>query len=1227
MNPHPTIRFPPELPISARAADIAAAIESRQVVIVAGATGSGKTTQLPKIALAMGRGERGVIGVTQPRRIAATSVAARVASELGTPIGVDVGYQIRFEDRSSSSTRVKFMTDGILLAEIQGDPTLRRYDTLIIDEAHERSLTIDFLLGWLKQLLPRRPDLKVIVSSATIETERFSAFFGGAPIIEVEGRTYPVDVLYEPPPDDDELPVAVANAVAEVIGLDPHGDVLAFLPGEREIRETEQELNSRGLRNTVIMPLYARLSAGEQASVFTTGPRRRVVLATNVAETSVTIPGIVYVVDAGVARVSRYDSRSGITRLQVEAISQASADQRKGRCGRVRPGICVRLYDEDSFAARPAFTDPEITRSGLAGVILRMKSLGLGEIEAFPFLDPPSSRAIAEGYKVLEELGAIDDRKELTALGGRLARFPVDPRIGRMILAGADMGCLREVLIITAGLSTQDPRERPRELQTKADELHRRFRDEHSDFVALLRMWEFVKEAERKGTSNLRRTCRDNFLSFLRVREWGEVHRQLEDIASELRLGQAGTRSGGQGGDYHRAILTGILSRIGEWDPEKRNYIGGKQTRFQLHPSSALAKKPPAWVMAFELVDTSQLFARMAARIDPLWLLDVADHLVKRSYSAPHWSERAGRASVKETCTLFGLTIARDRSVDYAAINPKGARRLFIDYALIRGEYESRGGFQAKNVAVQAEASKIRARARRSDLLADDGALFAFFEARIPADVVNGKTFEDWRDVAEKRDPALLCFSLEHIFADDTDLHPADYPDTLTLHGAKLPVSYRFDPACDDDGITLTIPLVMVPQLDAGELDWTIPGWHREKLEALLQELPKTTRRELGPLPALATRLAAALTPFEGAMLPALSECLRRLTSVDVPPAAWRTDLIPPFLRATVALTDPKGEVVAQGRKVDELFKKYGAKARDVWQSVAPPKAFERKGLTTWDFDELPPFIVRRVGNSDVRSYPALVDRGNAVDLELMQSAPAADAATRLGLRRLAMLAARAAITSVTLRLPLSLTRTDGTIARRSDDDTFRTVLLHALVDVAFNLGAEHPLPRTRADYERAIKAGGPRLHVACDQYTAAIESVRPDLQKTLTAIHNASRHLAAKAAITDTHAQLDQLLPPDLMAHALPADLAHVPRYLRAITARLDRAIANPKKDADKLAPLLPVWTRLVQKRKTAKDPGEAFEVLLMFEELRVATFAPELKPAYPVSLQKVAAAVEALA
>src|SRR5450432_3593851 len=902
------IRFPEQLPISARVPDIARAISEHQVVIVAGATGSGKTTQLPKILLDMGRGTDGLIGVTQPRRIAATSVAQRVATELECELGHEVGYQIRFEERTSARTYVKFMTDGILLAEIQGDRLLRRYDTLVIDEAHERSLTIDFLLGWLKRILPERSDLKVLISSATIETARFSEFFGGAPVIQVEGRTFPVEVLYEPPDPELDIPEAVANAVENVTSLDPRGDILVFLPGEREIRETERELMGRKFQHTVVQPLYSRLSAGEQRKVFSSIPERRVILATNVAETSLTIPGIVYVIDTGVARLSRYEARTGTTSLHIEAVSQASADQRKGRCGRVRDGICVRLYDEDSFAARPAFTDPELKRTGLSGVILRMKSLDLGDVEDFPFLDPPQGRAIAEGYRVLQELGALDDERKLTSLGARLARFPVDPRVGRMILAGVEQDCLAEVLVLAAALNIQDPRERPRSAEQKADQLHQRFRDDRSDFLGLLKLWAFIREAQQKGMSELRRVCKDNFLSFLRVREWAEVHRQLKETAGELSLPDASAKRGNRAvplaksttgdleGRLHRALLTGLLSKIGQWNPEQRVYIGAKQTRFALHPSSALAKKPPAWVMAFELVQTSQLFARTAAKLDPEWLDQVGHHLLKRSYSDPHWSEKSARATIKENATLFGLPVFRGRSVDYATVAPVRARLMFLEHALVRGEYRTRGAFQEQNRALMAEVARQRDKARQSDLLVDDEALLGFFDKRVPEHVNSGKNFETWRQTAEAKEPELLCLELDDVLAADDRLRPELYPDSIVLHGVEIPLSYRFDPSVEDDGVTLSLPLPLLLQLQTGELDWTIPGWHEQKITALLSELPRALRRDLGSIPEFTARVAAKLVPFQGPLLPALSRVASEAAGREVPEEAFRLDAVPPYM-------------------------------------------------------------------------------------------------------------------------------------------------------------------------------------------------------------------------------------------------------------------------------------------------------------------------------------------
>jgi ATP-dependent helicase HrpA len=1221
------IAFPPELPITARVADIAAALAEHQVVVVAGATGSGKTTQLPKIALAMGRGLEQIVGVTQPRRIAATSVALRVASELGSPLGTDVGYQVRFDDRTSAATYVKFMTDGILLAEIQGDPLLRKYDTIVIDEAHERSLTIDFLLGWVKRILPQRPDLKVVVSSATLEIDRFSAFFGGAPVIEVEGRTFPVDVLYERPDDDDDMAEAVAKAVENITSLDPHGDILVFLPGEREIREAENALVARRLWHTVIQPLYGRLSGAEQARVFASIPERRVILATNVAETSITIPGIVYVVDTGAARLSRYEPRSGTTRLQIEAISRASAEQRKGRCGRVREGICIRLYDEESFAARPAFTDPEIKRTGLAGVILRMKSLGLGAVEDFPFLDPPEGKSVSEGYRVLEELGALDFAKELTPLGKKLARFPVDPRIGRMILAGAELGCLREVLVVAAALSVQDPRERPREAQQKADDMHRRFKDDRSDFVALLRLWDHVKEAEKKGSSNLRRTCKGEFLSFLRVREWFEVQRQLEDVVKDLRLDRAAPSKGVDPSDIlHRALLTGLLSRVGTWNAESRAYVGAKQTRFAIHPSSALARKPPAWIMAFELVETSQLFARTVARVDPEWLLEAAPHLVKRSYSDPHWSEKSARASIREHVSLFGLSVAKDRHVDYATVAPAEARRMFLEHALVRGEYASKGRFLEKNGALMTEVARLRDKARKSDMLADEDALVAFFDRRVPGDVVNGKTFEAWRERAEKDDPDVLCLSLADVLQGEHELRPADYPDAITLHGVRLALAYLFEPSSEDDGVTISVPLVVLPQLEQGELDWTIPGWHREKITALLWELPKGVRRELGDIPELARALAESVRPFDGAMVPRLVRAIHELAGVRVDEEAFRPDLLSTHLRLVVRVLDEKGKVVAKSRDAKDLQSRFGARAREVVREAKAPQAWDRKGLVTWDFAELPPHVERRVGALVVRSFPALVDRGAAVDLVLLESAPEAAKASRAGVRRLLLLASRAPLSTITPRLPSAFSRPNGAMGSRTDHDAFRQALLVRIADAAFELEGDAPLPRTRAELDARLRLGAPRLDPVFKLFSRGIAAAAAELDRTLGALRAATKHPSGRAAVQDMFAQLEELFPSDLVAWVPLARLEHYPRYLRAMQARLARAVTDPPKDAGKLAPVVPLWTQFVAKRRVAKDRAAADELRWSFEELRVAIFAPELKTPAPVSAAKVSAALAAL-
>jgi ATP-dependent helicase HrpA len=1252
------LEYPRELPISARTADIAAALRDHPVVIVAGATGSGKTTQLPKVALELGRGSEARIGVTQPRRIAATSVANRVASELGCPLGAEVGYQIRFDDRTSAATRLKFMTDGILLAEIQADRLLRRYDTLIIDEAHERSLTIDFLLGWLRRILPERPDLKVVVSSATIETERFSAFFGAAPVIQVEGRTFPVDVLYEPYDPELDLHDAVASSVESISSLDPYGDILVFLPGEREIREAEQELLRRNLRNTTLQPLYSRLSGAEQSRVFAPVPGRRVILATNVAETSLTLPGIVYVIDTGIARLSRYDPRTGTTRLQIEAISQASADQRKGRCGRVRDGICVRLYDEASYQGRPAFTDPEIKRTGLAGVILRMKSLELGDVESFPFLDAPNSRSISEGYRVLEELGALDDERELTPLGQRLARLPVDPRIGRMILAGAERRCLAEVLVVAAALELQDPRERPRGLEQKADQLHHRFRDERSDFVGLLRLWAFVREAQSRGTGQLKRVCKESFLSFVRVREWFEIHRQLGEVARELGIdagdggrerpppgkrrgrgappeGSAPTSKAPEGDApaeaadtdaLHQALLGGLLSRIGMYNPEQRVYVGARQTRFVIHPSSALAKKPPAWVMAHELVQTTQLFARGVARLDPSWLDRVGSHLLKRSYTDPHWSEKAARAKIREHATLYGLPVLKDRSIDYAGVAPVRARLMFLEHALVRGEYESPGEFQKKNAELLAEVSRLRDKARKSEMLADEDVRLAFFDQRVPASVTSGKGFEVWREQAERKNPKLLHLTLADVLGSDERLAPEDYPDELTLHGVKLPLAYKFDPSAEDDGVTVSVPLALLPQLDPGELDWTIPAWQREKMALLLEGLSRAQRRELGSIPELSELLARELTPFEGPLVPALVNAVHAATGVAVPHEAFRLDSIPSYLRLICRVVGERGKPLAQSRDVAAVIRAHAPQARDAIARTSAPPKWERSGITRWDFGDMPPFVTRSVLGSVVRAYPAIVDRTTSVDLALLESREAADAATRKGLRRLFALASQRALVAFGKRVPPPLPRQNRLPPSRAESEGWRDQVLSRVVDEAFGLSSAEAWPRTQPAFDALLAAGLRRIDAAFERLSRALIALLAELDKTERALAAAAKQPSGTLAARDIRGQLDRLVVPDLALVVELDKLEQYPRYLRAAQTRLSRAIRDPRKDADKLAPFAPLWAAYLDKWTKVRDQEAARALYWELEELRVAIFAPELKPAFPVSAVSIARRLEQL-
>ncbi|MDP9397184.1 MAG: ATP-dependent RNA helicase HrpA, partial [Actinomycetota bacterium] len=922
----PAIRYPDVLPVSSRRDDLLAAIRDSQVVIVAGETGSGKTTQLPKMCLELGRGVQGLIGHTQPRRIAARAVAERVAEELGSPLGGAVGYSVRFTDQVGEDTLVKVMTDGILLAEIQRDRDLRAYDTIILDEAHERSLNVDFLLGYLQQLLPRRPDLKLIITSATIDPERFARHFGDAPVVEVSGRTYPVEVRYRPIVQDGEdtedtedgerdQTSAICDAVEE-LGAERSGDILVFLSGEREIRDTADALQRMALRDTEILPLYARLSAAEQHRVFAPHPGRRIVLATNVAETSLTVPGIRCVIDPGTARISRYSSRLKVQRLPIEPISQASANQRAGRCGRVAEGICIRLYSEEDFASRPEFPDPEILRTNLASVILQMTALGLGDIAAFPFVDAPDRRHVRDGVDLLHELGALDPaqsdpRKRLTPLGRQLAQLPVDPRMARMVLEADSNGCLREVLVIAAALSIQDPRERPADKQQVADEKHGRFAEKTSDFLAYLNLWNYLQEQQRElSSSAFRRLCKAEFLHYLRVREWQDLHGQLRQIVRNLGVSYDDAPSDPV--RVHTALLAGLLSHIGLKTAEKNDYLGARGARFGVFPGSALFAKPPRWVMAAELVETSRLWARTVARIQPEWVEPLAQHLVTRVYAEPHWEKKRGGTVALERVTLYGVPIVTGRKVDYGRIDPTLSRELFLQHALVEGDWDTSHAFFAHNRALLDDVEDLEHRARRRDLVVDDRTLYDFYDARIPADVVSARHFDAWWKKAKRTHPDLLTFTPELLLQAPVEL--SDYPDVWRQGGLRLPLSYQFEPGTDADGVTVHVPLSVLNRVDADDFPWQVPGLRHELVTALLRSLPKSLRVSFVPAPDTARAVLDRLSPHDEPLLDALERELRRMTGVVVPRDAWQLDRVPPHLRVTFRVEDDDGRRLAEGR-------------------------------------------------------------------------------------------------------------------------------------------------------------------------------------------------------------------------------------------------------------------------------------------------------------------------
>ncbi|HEV2060117.1 MAG TPA: ATP-dependent RNA helicase HrpA, partial [Solirubrobacteraceae bacterium] len=979
------ITYPPELPVSARRDDLLAAIAGHQVVIVAGETGSGKTTQLPKICLELGRTS---IAHTQPRRIAARTVATRIAEELDVQLGGAVGYAVRFDDQTSKNTQVRLVTDGLLLAEIQRDRFLKRYDTIILDEAHERSLNIDFLLGFLKQLLPRRPDLKLVITSATIDTARFSEHFGGAPVVEVSGRTYPVEVRYRPVVEEDDPVDAIGDAVEELLD-DPPGDVLVFLSGEREIRDTAEALAARLPSEVGVLPLYARLSPAEQQKVFKAHSERRVVLATNVAETSLTVPGIGAVVDPGTARISRYSARLKVQRLPIEPVSQASANQRMGRCGRTSNGICVRLYSEEDFAERPAYTDPEILRTSLAAVILQMESLGLGEVEDFGFLDPPDRRQIRDGKALLHELGALDleakePRKRLTKLGRKLAQLPVDPRIGRMVLEADRAGCADEVVVIAAALSIQDPRIRPAEKRAEAGEQHARFvdPDARSDFLAYLNLWRHLRARQKELSRNgFRKMCHAEYLHYMRVREWQDLAGQLRQAARNV--GVTINEQPAAADDVHRALLAGLLSHIGLRNGASREFDGARGSRFTLSPGSALARNPPVWVMVAELVETARLYGHTAAQIQPRWIEPLAGHLLKRTYSDPHWERKRASAIAVERATLYGVPVVGARKVPYGPIDPVLSRELFIRHALLEGDWTASHRFLQDNRGLLEEVEELEHRARRRDIVVSDAELYDFYDARIPESVVSGAHFDRWWKDARKRDPSLLRFTRELLIG-DAGIDELAFPDTWRQGELELALTYRFEPGREDDGITVHVPLHVLERLRPTGFDWLVPGLREELVTALIRSLPKDLRRPLVPIPETAAQVVGGLRPRRGSLVAAVAREIEHVRGVHVQPHQFDLERLPAYLRARFAVEDARGEVLAAGEDVDALREQLRPRLRA--QLAAATASFEHSGLRDWTIGELPRSIALPGTGDSVRAYPALLDEGDSIAVRALET-------------------------------------------------------------------------------------------------------------------------------------------------------------------------------------------------------------------------------------------------
>ena len=1221
----PVVAYDEALPVTARREEIARAIQQNQVVIVCGETGSGKTTQLPKICLELGRGCAGLIGHTQPRRIAARATAARISQELKSELGRHVGYKIRFTDRISGDTYIKLMTDGILLAETQGDPLLAQYDTIILDEAHERSLNIDFLLGHLKQILPRRPDLKVIVTSATLDAERFARHFDGAPVLEVSGRLYPIGMRWRPVLDeakDRDITDAIVDAVAEAHRSGP-GDVLVFLPGEREIREAAEALRKHHPPATEILSLFARQSGQEQSRVFQPHQGRRVVLATNVAETSLTVPGIRYVVDTGLARVKRYSHRNKVEQLQVEPIAQAAANQRAGRCGRVASGICFRLYAEDDYARRPPYTDPEILRSSLAGVILRMKSLNLGGVEEFPFLQPPPPRMIADGYQLLNELGAVDEANQLTTVGRELAKLPLDPKIGRMILAGRDQGALREVLIIAAALSVQDARDRPTEQAASADQAHAKWKDEKSEFLFYLKLWAAADEVwTHESSAKQRQWCRQNFISWLRLREWRDIHGQLHAVCAEH-----GWKENELPASYdaiHQALLSGLLGHVGLKSEEEGHYLGAHGIKFYPHPSSTLAKKAGRWIMAAELVETSRLFARCLAKIEPEWLERVGSHLIRRHVYEPHWEKSSGQVVAWERATLHGLLLYAKRRVQFGKSrgDEQLARELFIRGALVNGEvhedFARRAKFFQHNSKLIAEIEQLEHKSRRPDVLVDEALIFAFYDAKLPPGITTLAAFDHWRRDAEREQPRLLFLEREQLMRHEAAGITTDaFPHQLEFHGQTFKLSYHHDPGAADDGVTLTLPLVSVNQISATRCEWLVPGLLEEKVRQLLKTLPQRARSRLMPLDAFAEGFCDQAHDLEEPLVRALTRAVEEKLAMKLPLDAFRPGELRPHLSMNYRLIDEHGGTLALSRSLSELRETYGSR---VEQSFARAEVGseaaegELTGLTSWSFGDLPALLEISVAGRHVVGFPALVDEGETVALRAFDTPEKAQMQHRAGLRRLFALGMKEQVKYVEKNLGLrdmALQFMNLFTERELQEQLVAATLERSCMMT--------PLPANKTEFEQRLSAAKTRIALVAQELARLVATVLSDhaaLQKKLGLAK------AFPAVVADISVQCQALLHKGFVLATPFERLQHFPRYLKAAALRLEKLRTDPARDATAMAE----WSRLARpfereraaRQKAGVEDSFLEEFRWLLEELRVSLFAQELRTPTPVSVKR---------